>query len=220
MGNFKKRAVIMNQFYKRTINWTIFIACFLILSCSSHQKDTNKTFIISSLAKIEQSHFTESPQASYGYYNFIIDSTGIIFFYSLQSGEWPASLFTKLTLFENLIPEHVVQVPNDNLVNFLKCNLRYLIKNEKGICIASQKDTINSKSFTTLFEYLSDSTKELHYWIRKTTIEENMVIYYKKSNRHYNPDCINWDSTKTYFPPRLVDEPVIKFKPPKIIKNE
>jgi hypothetical protein len=171
----------------------------LILSCSSPKKNDNKIFIISVLAKSDKSHFTVSPKEFYRNNNFIIDSSGQIFYYGFPSLEWPASMFTKLPIFIDLKPERIVQVPNDNIVDFLKCNLQYDTKNRTTISISSQKDTINSKSFTTLFEYLSDSTKDLYYWIRRTTIEENLVLYYKIRLLRYERDCIDWDSTKTYF---------------------
>jgi|WetSurMetagenome_2_1015567.scaffolds.fasta_scaffold125638_2 hypothetical protein len=197
----------MNNYYKRIFNWTLFIVCSFIISCSPARHESDKVFIISSLAKSNNSHFAKQPEGFYKEFNFIIDSSGSTYYYYLKQGEWSYICDKTLPVFTNLQTEQMIQVSHNNIIDFFKCNV---LRNHNHITvsIASQKDTINSPGFTFLYNYLTDSTKDIDYWIRSTTNEENIVMYYKKNRLYYNPELIDWDSTKTVFikPPIEVDE--------------
>jgi len=181
---------------KRIISSVLLLFCLLISSCQ--KKEKQEQYVISSLAKTKDSRFTVSPDRFYGRYNFIIDTSGLIYYYGLQSRGHGCFIYTEsIPPFIKLKPDQIVKIPDNSIIAFFKCNVTN--STIKTISIASQNDTINSKGFTILLNYLNDSINNTTYQVRMTTIEENTVLSYKKQNRYYDPNFINWDSTKMVF---------------------
>jgi len=190
----------MIPYRKRIIFLGIICGCYLFISCSSGKNGKDEVFVISSLAKTDSSHFTASPIKFYSKFNFIIDSSGLIYYYSLRHKDnvCGGGSFEK-PIFIDLTPEQIVQIPQNTIIDFIKCNVLDNNKEKVNISIASEKDTIKSKEFSTMFSFLHDSPIKLHYCIRKTTSEENIVLFYKQRKWFYEPTKIYWDSTKTVF---------------------
>ncbi|MEI6123613.1 MAG: hypothetical protein WCQ95_08295 [Bacteroidota bacterium] len=188
---------------KTITNQIIFCAVlcmfYFFVSCSSEKQSNQKVYIISSSAKSNLSHFTVKPEQFYHKFNFIVDSSGALYYFSLR----PENLEKKsidlsqgLPVFKNLLPENIVQVSEPSIVDFLKNNILNDKKENITISIASQKDTIMSEGFSTMIKYLYDSTKNLDFQVRTTTLEENTVVNFKKKHEFYDPKLIKWDSSK------------------------
>jgi hypothetical protein len=69
----------------------------------------------------------------------------------------------------------------------------------KSVRVVGVTDTITSKSLTQLMSILKDTTNNIYYSLRKTTLEEDIVLDYKKKQAFYYPNKINWDSSKVWF---------------------
>jgi hypothetical protein len=221
MCNFRK--IIMKRPIKFVIIGMVILTCLLSSCCRRGQNELQEIYVISSLAKSGNSHFIiplnySHEKEYYQQFNFLIDSSGIIYYYSFQPGEWGFITSPIGPVFANIKKEQIIQVPPNSIIEFLKCNVLGESKYIK-ISIASQRDTIKSAEFIKLYNYLSDSTKVLNFNVRQTTIEENIVMNFKKRHFTYYPSFIKWDSTKTIFIKPTI-EVKAKFVPPIVVKNE
>ena len=197
----------------------------LILGCHQPTDKVDNTFIVptdSMLLPKKVGNRPPPPPPPKEYYfpsNFIIDTGGHIYFYQqrIKSGwicgtdmEWntPPS-------FIDLQPKDIVEVPTQNLEDFIKSNIQYLDNSDRQFAIASVADTITSSGLAKMFSIFKDKTNNIHWTFRLTTQEENVVLSFKKSKeKYYRSDEIKWDSTKTLFSPNF--ERNIKFTPPKL----
>lgn len=188
-----------------------FMICFLLLNCDKKKenKKENTPYIISYEDKKLQNHidslkenksnFTGYPKKGfYGEHQLIIDKKGNLYFYQKDYSMIICSYGSQndtLPDFLRLKPKDIVRIPQKNLTDFLSENILIKEKNRQVLIIASQKDTIKNTSF---FEFLN--TKKIGtYIIRRTTQEEDSVLYYKNNrNKHdyYDPDFIKWDRSK------------------------
>ncbi len=179
---------------------TLFCLLYFVSSCSLGKQDEVKVSVISLKAKSPKSHYTVSPQTYYSKFNFLVDSSGLVYYYCLRN-----SGFTKTDenglqpSFIYLTPEQMVQVTSNSVIDFLKCNILNDNKDAITISLSSQKDSIKSMVFDNLIKFLYDSVKNVDFQIRPTTIEENIVMNFKKRNTFYDPKTITWDSTKIAF---------------------
>lgn len=102
-----------------------------------------------------------------------------------------------------LLPEHLVAVRSENFTEFVKLNndIFQLDTNSKSIhlfYIASNEDTIKNDAFYDLKELITSKEyhKRLnHCIIRKTTEEEDYVIYSKRHRKIYKPENLNWQTS-------------------------
>lgn len=77
-----------------------------------------------------------------------------------------------------------------------------ILKNQTFI--VSNSDTLKSKMFFDLQKSLNIFKRDRDFVIiRRTTQEEDTVIFYMKNNKHYNSDDIKWDKTRIKFPELL-----------------
>jgi len=183
----------------------LFVLIFLY-SCNSKIPDKEKIFVVSLLSKTDPTHFVLNPDKHYWRFNFIIDSIGDIYYFGLEGGEWGVQTYNHVPGFVNLRPYKLVQIPSNSIIAFLKCNVLHDQRNEANISIASQRDTINSKGFSELYEFLKDSTGNRRFTVRMTTYEEDMAVYLKKGLYTKHPECIKWDTTRIHYPQWLFDE--------------
>ncbi|HWJ29047.1 MAG TPA: hypothetical protein VNS32_21060 [Flavisolibacter sp.] len=146
------------------------------------------------------------PMPAYAPFNFIVDTTGSIYYYQFQLGKSTGEdgINDVLTpLFINLQPEGIVQVPQAILQEFIKSNILSLDKDYRFVSVASPVDTVTTPSFESLMDILSDTTSHVKYSIRKITQEEEVVLDHKKRQIYYDPSSIKWDSTRIWFPSRF-----------------
>jgi hypothetical protein len=144
--------------------------------------------------------------------NFIIDSSGEVFFYGQ-----PYYSFTCVTgldwdtppKFINLKPENIVHLPVKGLTDFIQLNVLSLGFRQRLIAVASVKDTIQSAGLSKIFAACNNNANEIRWLFRKTTQEENIVLKFKKLNLKYYPEDIKWDSTNILFPLKI--DSTIKF---------
>ena len=201
------------------------ISLTLILGCNQPTDKIDTTFIVPSdsmLIPKKTGNQPPPPPPIKEYYfpsNFIIDTGGHIYFYQqrIKSGwicgtgmEWNTPPF-----FIDLQPKDIVEVPTQNLEDFIKSNIQYLDNSDRQFAIASVADTITSTGLAKIFSVFKDKSNYINWTFRLTTQEENVVLSFKKSKKnYYHSDEIKWDSTKTLFPPKF--ESTIKFTPPKV----
>jgi hypothetical protein len=188
----------------------LIICVTLFLSCNQLNENLTETFIVpQNDLHIKERKINEPPPPpppiSSFYYpsNFIIDSSGHIFYYQqeIPSGRSCGS-GNELNLpptFINLKPHEIVEVPNENITQFMKSNVEYLEISKRIFSIASQVDTINSSGLAKIFKVLKDTAYHIKWIFRKTTQEENIVLSFKKQRNNYDYNEITWDSTAILF---------------------
>jgi hypothetical protein len=183
----------MNFFTKRLLKNIIFL--FLFISCSDQTKNINETFIVPTLKTKPP-----PPVDIYLPFNFIVDSSGKIFYYQQQIIFGSDDVDEELPAFINLKPKDIVQIPTNNIEDFIKLNILSNNNSEKLVAIALSVDTIKSKSFLKIRMMFNDPSNHVKWLIRKVTEEEKIVLQYKEKNKNYYPSDIRWDSTKIRFP--------------------
>ena len=147
------------------------------------------------------------PKKYYFPSNFIID-TGRHVYYHQQENifGWnctPTEWDDLPPLFINLQPKDIIEVPIQNIEDFIKLNIQYLDRSYRHFAIASVADTITSFGLSKIFLVFKDKTNDINWIFRRTIQEENIVLNFKKSKeRYYHPDRFKWDSTKTLFTPK------------------
>jgi hypothetical protein len=204
----------------------ISIICLaLILGCHQPADKVDYTFIVptdSMLLPKKVANRPPPPPPIKEYYfpsNFIIDTGGHIYFYQqrIKSG-WICGTnmdWNRPPIFIDLQPEDIIEVPAQNLEDFIKCNIQYLENADRWFAIASVADTITSYGLAKIFFVFKDKTNYIKWTFRRTTDEENVVLSFKKSKeKYYHSDEIKWDSSKTLFLPN--SKSIIKFTPPKV----
>ena len=84
--------------------------------------------------------------------------------------------------------------------NVLKADQAYKI-----VSVVGAADTIKSEALDPLMNVLTDTTNHIHYFIRKITLEEDIVLGYKKRQEFYSPNRINLNSTKIWFDRKRIE---------------
>lgn len=100
--------------------------------------------------------------------------------------------YDTLPHFLDLHPKDIIKIPQNSLIDFLNENIMSKEKNRQILIIASQNDTIKNSAFLDFLE----NNKIPTYLIRRTTQEEDTVLFYKKNEKYYFSDEIKWDITK------------------------
>jgi hypothetical protein len=104
--------------------------------------------------------------------------------------------------FIDLKPIDLINIPENNIVDFLKENTSPSIKKNYGaLIIASQGDTLKTKEFINLMHFINDTDKSQirMYIIRRTTQEENVVLRFKKNDSVYDARIIKWPKDSITF---------------------
>ena len=204
--------------YRMTIKLYSSLLMTLLLGCNQHKTQPTDTFVVpKNTLPVYKSVGNQPPPLMKGYYypsNFIVDTGGHIYYYQQKvltgwicgTGlEWDTP-----PLFIDLTPKDMIQVPIDNLEEFIKMNVNYVDTFDRKVSIASTVDTIKSAGLATIFKTFEDRNNHIINWVfRRMTQEENVVLDYKKRQIPYNASAIKWDSTKTLFPT----------PPPKLLTN-
>jgi hypothetical protein len=100
--------------------------------------------------------------------------------------------------FVDLNSRDLIEISNKNIFDFIKLNYNDDFRN--ATFIASHSDTINSKIFFDLRKSLNFYKRDRDFVaIRRTTQEEDTVIFYMKNNKHYDSDDIKWDKKRIKF---------------------
>lgn len=195
----------------------------LVLGCGHPPDQMGNTYIVPNdsiliLKRTLNQHAPQPPPKEYYFpSNFIIDTGDHIYYYQQKIN----SLWYCVTekdwntppSFIDLQPKDIVEVPTGNLVDFINANIQYFGNSDRLFAISSVLDTITSPGLTKIFSIFKNKTNEIDWTFRRTTPEEDTVLWYKKSKQKYHSDEIKWDSSKTLFPPNLEN---IKFTPPRI----
>jgi hypothetical protein len=146
---------------------------------------------------------------------FLFDSTDRVYFYQTTNKEnFDANnknendyINIKYPPYLCLNPHHLVSFTSDNFIDFIKTNNDIFKldtsenrKYNSFIFIASNKDTIRNKAFYELIDLIKPKSelkrhlRKVCFIVRKTTEEENKVIYYKRRNIKFNPEEIKWST--------------------------
>lgn len=138
----------------------------------------------------------------YGTNVFIIDNPSKIYYFQREQIGFICGTPTTDTIphFINLQPKDLIEIPNKNIYHFIKLNYKDAFRNITFI--ASKSDTLQSKAFFDLRNSLNSSIKGRDFYlVRRTTLEEDTVLKYKKNNKYYYSDSIKWDQTKIKLKP-------------------
>jgi hypothetical protein len=111
-GNFLR----MNLITKRLLKNIIFL--FFFISCSEQTKNTKETFIVPNLTTKPP-----PPVDIYLPFNFIVDSSGKIFYHQQHLIFGSNDVAEELPAFINLRPKDIVQIPINNIEDFIKLNI-------------------------------------------------------------------------------------------------
>jgi tRNA G10 N-methylase Trm11 len=100
-----------------------------------------------------------------------------------------------------LKPEFLLAIETKDFLSFIKLNNDIFqldtSKSEKMMLfyIASNQDTVKNEAFYDLTTFITRSRNQInsiHYFVRKTTEEENAVIKCKRENTEFEPETFNW----------------------------
>ena len=193
-----------------------------LASCSQQAKNYNETFIVPIKEKPSIKTSLNSPpppppiQTYYLPSNFIIDTAGRLYFYQQQQYGWFCGAGIEWDTppeFIDLKPKDIVQVPIENIDQFITLNVLTLDGSDRRVSIAFLRDTIQSAGLAKIMLTFKDTTNHVKWLFRKATQEETVVLNYKQSNQEYYADEITWDLTRI----RLPLESKIKFTVPKVL---
>lgn len=188
------------------------IICLLLANCNKKEanKDKNTTYIISENNKkrIIRGNDTVPPPPPipgwliYGTNTFIIDNDSTIYYFQRPPIGFICGTETADTIpyFINLKPSDLIEIPHKNIYYFIKAN--YKNHNNRHITfIVSKSDTLKSKAYFDLKRVIESSIYDRDsYHIRRTTQEEDTVLYYKKNEKYYFSDEIKWDTLRIKLP--------------------
>jgi hypothetical protein len=201
------------------LKYLSFIALVFHYSCSNQIDKGKDIFIVPEPIKaviIDTINNFPSPPPVRTYYlpfNFIVDSTGQVFFYQLQLSSWTCMTgrdWDKPPEFVDLHPTMIVRLPGEGIQEFIKLNILNQDSTIRRVSIASERDTIHSPALSKIMAVLQDSASQAKWLLRKTTLEEVVVLDYKKKQKTYQADEIKWDSSKVLNPPKFE---IIDFSP-------
>jgi hypothetical protein len=185
-----------------------------VAACNPPHQNKEFQFIVSSFNKpSDPKEPPPPPMPEYAPFNFILDTSGQVYYYQLQFGKPKCASVNDDDLtppFIGLKPENIVQVSQSNLADFVSNNILYPKKDYKYVSIACLVDTVKSNALKKLIDIFKDRTHKTTYSIRRITQEERIVLDYKKRQIHYDPDSIAWDSSRIRFTPKLIVPKIIK----------
>lgn len=152
----------------------------------------------------------------------ILDSTDKVYIYQTETISKPCVLmnsfqkydydnegdeYSKETEYSNYIglrPEHMLTFESTGFISFIKNNqdifkLDTLVKKDSAcyFTIASNKDTISNIALYDILKLITtkignSKDNRIAILLRKTTEEENVVVFHKRNNIEYNPRHIKW----------------------------
>ena len=188
----------------------VLILICLFFGCNKKEdSEVQKPYIISA-ENIKIQKYSDSLKSSkseiklfplegfYGECNLIIDRNGdVLYFQNKNKIRMCGTGMLNDTIPEyfDLQPKHIVKIPKDCIEKFVNENLMNKEKRRQILIVASQTDTIKDQKFLSFFYNM----KVQSYIVRRTTQEEDTVLYYKKKDMFYDSKEIKWDKTKIKF---------------------
>lgn len=178
----------------------IFSVC-LLASCTkkSIEKKHDEVYVISE----KDSSFNlmgAQQQDYYSKFNLILgDSNKVYFFKYYNHSIMNCIPSDNPPHFLNLKPSDLILLPFESIDKFIEINDDKGNISDRSIYnIISPYDSIKSKAFEKIMAGFA-SVKQKKYIIRRTTFEEDQVLHHKINHLHYEPEKINWDTTKVFF---------------------
>ena len=200
-----------------------FVLIILITACTQRTQKMNDTFVVPIINKpILDTVLNEPPPVPpvkiyYLAFNFLVDASGEIFYYQRQSYGWICGTgldWNSPPLFIDLQPKDIIHLPHNNIEDFIKLNILMVDSSDRTVSIALLKDTIRSVQLLKIVAALMDTSNHATWLLRKATLEEMVVLEHKKKQAFYDPEGIEWDSTKIWYWPKFED--IKKFTTPKV----
>ena len=189
-----------------------FIFCVLLWTgCLDKPKNTESVLVIRNTEAIKDTTKAPlppppppSPYSYYGCFNFIFDKDGTLYFYQhfYDKDKAPVPIIdfdSDAPIFIALNPDQIIVIPNKEIKSFFESNILHVDRAYKSVRVIGMTDTIKSTALTSLMNELTDTANHIYYSIRPATLEEKTVLNYKKTQKFYNPDKINWDSSNIWF---------------------
>lgn len=167
----------------------------ILLSCEGKlpEKKQDKIYVISK----DTSYNFIGKEDYYTGFNLILgDSNKIYLFQGPRF--WNCVPTDNPPYFINLEPSDIIELPYENIDDFIKLNKRHHSAFSDIYNIVSPYDSIKSKAFEKIMQGFA-SVKQKKYIIRRTTFEENQLLFHKINHLNYDPKEINWDTTKVHF---------------------
>lgn len=134
--------------------------------------------------------------------NLIIDEYSNIYYYQTNKIGGGCSTGMEndtIPRFIDINPKDLIKIPKDCMERFIDENVMTKEKRKQILIIASQKDTIKDQPFLNFFKNINVSM----YVVRRTTQEEDTVLYYKKKDIFYDSKYIKWDKSRIKFPEHI-----------------
>lgn len=188
-----------------------FMICFLFLNCEKKKEKTaveSKPYIISYEDRKLKNYYDSlqknnpnTPPPPKGFYSesqLIIDKKREFYYYKkdfMRDGCGTTLKSNTIPHLINLKPNDLVKISQVDLANFLSDDFTTKKEHKRILIIASQNDTIKNE---LLFNFLNK--KNISFFIRKTTQEEDTVLKYKKQNETYKSENIKWDQDRITLP--------------------
>ncbi len=176
--------------------WMLFFVPIL-LSCEGKlpAKKQNKIYVIS-----KDTSFTFINRENYySKFNLILgDSDKVYFFRYYNHSLMNCIPSDNPPNFLNLEPSDMVELPYENIDEFIKLNQNHHSAFSDIYNVVSPYDSIKSKAFEKIMQGFA-SVKQKKYIVRRTTFEEDQVLFHKINHLNYDPKEIDWDTTEVYF---------------------
>lgn len=176
--------------------WMLFFVPIL-LSCEGKlpAKKQNKVYVIS-----KDTSFTFINRENYySKFNLILgDSDKVYFFRYYNHSLMNCIPSDNPPNFLNLEPSDMVELPYENIDEFIKLNQNHHSAFSDIYNVVSPYDSIKSKAFEKIMQGFA-SVKQKKYIVRRTTFEEDQVLFHKINHLNYDPKEIDWDTTEVYF---------------------
>ena len=193
----------------KNYNFSIFFVCFFafIIIFANCSDKSSQSFIIAEHNRGKE--LKRKHPFFYSAYNFILDTSGTLFFHNKDSALNCCDTGQDLNFpdYIGLNPTDI-QIINDSVfVQYLASVTDKPKNDEFSIQIASFKDTIADRNFFKLVDLIHRNKIE-NYDVRLITEEEMEVIKAKKENRLYDFYKVNWKSrfSNMLFPPPPPEE--------------
>lgn len=178
------------------------LSLVLLALSSCCEKYKNKYVISTKQYLSEISYKTKEkqdlePVLFYGNFNFVLDSSNKVYFYSNKIVLGCGYDDLSKPKFINLKPSEIRTIDTDSLDYFL-ASLKLNTKYSSEMVISSLSDTIYCRELDFILDYIGKQKTNLVYQIRERTEEESIVLQHLKQNKPYNSDLVDWKETRGY----------------------
>lgn len=192
----------------------LFFVVSILFSCEGKlpAKNEEKIYVISK----DTSFNFINREDYYAGFNLILGDSNKVYFFQ-HSHFWNCVPTKNPPYFINLEPSDIIELPYENIDEFIKLNKRHHSAFLDIYNVVSPYDTINSKAFDKIMAGFA-SVKQKKYLIRRTTFEEDQVLFHKINHLFYDAKKINWDTTKVYFSRKQDIDSILKISQQKFKK--